>query len=516
MDVLTSFYRKTLASPLEKMRDKLANPLAVFIQVGDRYAPGVCAICVILVFLVFLSVFAEYTKIEAWRTDSLYYLAKHRYLFRVKTEGRWLNYYLFDYLRLINPFVSAAIHLFCLFIFVQICSYRISRHYMYSILLGLLVLSSVSLWSQFKWPVTTLPAFILLAFSAKLKDSVKVYEFFCVMGIWLFGSMSYLYFLLPFLFLSDFSKQSERELLLRERAIRFITQFFLPWLIGFIAGYIFSTFMAWFETGAIGIELTNRGANKVGGLVGLRQNLARAYTLFTAQWLWMMNIVGYPLMACIGMFLAASIWKRSLSQLIIVALVIFSLHASTIVAGIRVEYRTILNLWVGAAFLYFVVPNIRGWSLIAASLIALFFAGNSFVKIKSDLDWYQKITSAYKSELVKEMKYDVSSYSGIAFVADNPDTIAIESHIVKQLRLRRAQELVLSFPTRWPPIARELGFKTILQCLKVGHPACKEAEQLASQMKTDKQAGLYESMVSDKGLLIVRWNQNIVQRYKKK
>jgi hypothetical protein len=99
-------------------------------------------------------------EIDIWRHDAAYYLDE--YTQKLKGEGRWVNYILFGMIKQIPAHLSIAICLSSFFIFCFSIANNADHPILYSFGFALLSVQIPVLYFQLLWPVTPLPAFILL------------------------------------------------------------------------------------------------------------------------------------------------------------------------------------------------------------------------------------------------------------------------------------------------------------------------------------------------------------------
>ena len=67
--------------------------------------------CIIFLFLLLVLNLKEVMLVQVWRHDALYYLP--HYTDQVKAEGRWINYFLFDFLKTFPAHASALLSISC-------------------------------------------------------------------------------------------------------------------------------------------------------------------------------------------------------------------------------------------------------------------------------------------------------------------------------------------------------------------------------------------------------------------
>ncbi|GEM_PF-4733224 len=130
-----------------------------------------------------------------WRHDELIYLQD--YFVKLRTEGRWLNYYAFDFLKALPPLLSWYLVTTAWTVLGGLLFADISRSKAFGALAGLAIGLNSGLLAQSFWPSTMLfVPYILLTIFALTRDRFR-FSVYIVGAILLFGSLSSAVFLFP-------------------------------------------------------------------------------------------------------------------------------------------------------------------------------------------------------------------------------------------------------------------------------------------------------------------------------
>jgi len=149
-------------------------------EVGKLCSIVLTGSCLILIFLFFRNILLL-LDIDIWRHDAIYYHESYEY--KLKTEGRWINYFLYDFLKFIPPHLSIILRLSSVFTFVYMASFRLSGTKFYSLFLGLSVLQMPPLYPALLWPTQGLAGWLFLGLSSLVVDKFKVSTFFVIFSI---------------------------------------------------------------------------------------------------------------------------------------------------------------------------------------------------------------------------------------------------------------------------------------------------------------------------------------------
>lgn len=129
--------------------------------------------CFILAVLLWLSCLnlKEILHVQVWQHDALYYLSS--YLVKLKGEGRWINYFLFPFLKAFPAHGSATLCVVLFGGFAYIAANTILP-WKRALLFTLLLLQSSPVYALIHWPATPLPAQFFCSSAPACRENVAM------------------------------------------------------------------------------------------------------------------------------------------------------------------------------------------------------------------------------------------------------------------------------------------------------------------------------------------------------
>ena len=202
----------------------------------DSVEPIILYVVIAILFYLLCLNLKEIWSVSAWRPDALYYMGS--YVGKLKGEGRWINYYLFSFLKAL-PAHSCAVLLVMFFGgYVFIAALKL-LDWKASLLFTLLLVQISPLYSVIHWPSTPLPAHFFLFLCACLSRKMR-YEYLLPVAALLFhGTFNNLYNLVPLLFRGEI------------KSVRKLVRFLLFWGLAYVFGYLIAQGMTKIITGNI-------------------------------------------------------------------------------------------------------------------------------------------------------------------------------------------------------------------------------------------------------------------------
>lgn len=488
---------------------KLEQITGRFIELTRRYSFAITVFLLLLALIPLFNTWSLLFELSIWRHDAMYYYDS--YLEKFQGEGRWINYILFDTLRQIKPMPALFMQVFCLGFFVENAAFKLCRDRLYSLMVALLAVSAVPLYIQLLWPVTTIPAFFILAMAAVLSRKLPALVYFPLLGSLFFGTMGHLYFLLPLLYLHKFVDDG---IAVGEKAVLFLRSIFFPWLMGYVFGFLVANLFVFIITGQYGLELDSwRRPNPIVGWDSWVANLhsSLAYLMNDATYLFAM--VGLCLSALIVSLFVTRQWQRRDSfYLLLPLLIILSLYVSVIPYGVVLSFRSSFGLWLGTIFLFLVVSRMTRLERPVYALVCLILLVLSAGQNIDNLNWYGKSTAFYRSELVRVIDNPPENYQGIVLLSGSRQFSLAEQRLNRLLGLTPHYGAgTLAGPLRWAPVAKELGFRRIHRCEgKINSGRCAKGATLIKNLGEVDPNSLYKTAVSPSGWLVVSLNERFV------
>ncbi|CAM3574284.1 GtrA-like protein [Vibrio aerogenes CECT 7868] len=281
--------------------------------------------------------------------DALPYM--EHYVGKFTSEGRWINFLLFDGLRQVPQVIAVSL---CS-AFVGIFGYQIAAGMKQPPWLAFcfcLAMVNIPYFTMlFKWPMTLLPGTFLLAVFACLKDKYSRSVLFIVSGILFFASYPAFYFLMPLLFIHQLSQESYRSL----------TKFLIVWILGYVLGYLVAQGSVYLYTliahgDPRWIEFARwRKSTPTTDLNSLLANMIKSAGNFERNALYLARLS--PLFFIPVAFVFCRALIKQTRYTLIVLLVIFSLYASVIALGVKVPLRSGVTLPAGMLMMTLLVSH---------------------------------------------------------------------------------------------------------------------------------------------------------------
>jgi hypothetical protein len=272
--------------------------------------------------------------------DALPYM--EHYINKFTSEGRWINFSLFEGLRQVPP----AIALWLCVAFVFGFAYQIAQgvrpgETWLALCFGLLMVNVPYFTMLFKWPMTLLPATLMMFVFALLRNSYARTTLLLISGVVFFATYPAFYFLMPLLFIRQLSQESYWE----------IGKFLIIWMAGYVLGYIIAQGAVYLYTAiwtekARWIEFASwRHSTPTTDLASLIANIDKSASNFQRNVLYLSRLsplLFIPLLVTAGW----ALWQHT-KYMLVVLLVVFSLYASVIALGVIVPLRSGVTLPIG-------------------------------------------------------------------------------------------------------------------------------------------------------------------------
>ncbi|NOR79859.1 MAG: hypothetical protein GQ529_03355 [Methyloprofundus sp.] len=474
----------------------------------------------ILLFSTFLaiSIFYDIFQIHIYRHDALYYMPNDDTYYRAKvaTEGRWINYILFNVLTLISGSILSIFVLLSFGYFIFTATYKWTKNYYYSLIVSLLFIQIPSFYDLITWPATSTPAFLVLLLSVILQKRLNIFFYFVLFGILFFGTMSNYYYLLPLLYLSYLKNHNCKQ------NIKFVSFKLIPaWAIGFIAGYIVTQLIIYINFDHFMKIALWRGPHYIHSIHDLIENISRSInylerdikSIFLNSWLVLLFIFS---------LIVGIIDRRKYLVFIPIGLfyLIVVIHYFIVIpVGIYISPRTIVATWVGVLTIFFFVPSIKNWQIYLLTPIIVFISYRLYLDNHHNLQWYGNVTNTHFNKLLSESPKSPDKYKGVILYASYSDIKKRDALISKINNTPKGSNIEGQDGfMRWASNAWESGFKSVSNCsgekgrnalwysVKDLNIRCKE---ISTDRKTvsKKDITFYHIIGEYDGILIISFNE---------
>lgn len=294
--------------------------------------------------------------------DELIYLTS--YSQKLMEEGRWVNFIFFEWLRSIPPIIAASFCNLFLFIFAYQVGRASAVETWFAVIFGLLALNIPNFTMLFKWPMTILPASLILALLSMCYQRYSRYHLTLISGILMFATYQGFYFLVPLLFMRQLDEEGWVSYF----------KFILFWILGYVLGYAFAQFFVYtvttlFTENSMFFHIAQwRNPTPITDLSSMIENISRSVGDFKENVLYLSRLSVWFYLPVAGVFIWA--FKYHFKYNLINVMVIFSVYASVVIVGVNVPLRTGITLPLGIAAIILLIkqPLLR-----VLLLISLFF-----------------------------------------------------------------------------------------------------------------------------------------------
>jgi hypothetical protein len=274
-----------------------------------------------------------------------------QYVDKFTSEGRWINFALFEFLRTI----PAVIAVWLCYLFVFIFGYQVCRGMKQAPWLALcfgLVMVNVPYFTMlFKWPMTLIPGTLMLAVFACLRERYNRTTLLLISGVTLFATYPAFYFLMPLLFIRQLSSESYPRLV----------NFLVIWMIGYGVGYavaqgtVYAYTALWTDHSQFIQFASWRKSTPTTDFASLVNNIAKSSGNFKRNALYLANLS--PLFYLPIAVVALWKLKQQSKYIVVVLLIILSLYASVVVLGVKVPLRSGITLPIGLMMIALLVQH---------------------------------------------------------------------------------------------------------------------------------------------------------------
>lgn len=392
-----------------------------------------------------------------WRHDGLPYLES--YESRLITEGRWVNFLLFDLLRAVPQEAAWIISFSCFAWFFYFISMRVLENRDHAVLAAAAFMATPALFAQLNASVTILPAALLLALSTLLVDRVRYAILIPLLSVLNFGMYSWIIYLFPLLYLD------RRFTASRARWIWW-TKFVCVWALSFVAGFIFANMLVFRFTGT-GIQIADwRQPDPATDFGGLAANIGDNFLQIPVHVANLLPAV-IPLLVA-GLILVIRFPRQERRWEIaglftVIGLTLVVCHYVIVApAGITIQYRTLVPVHVGLTLiflsLYFVADR-RAVVVLGFLLIGL----PAWYASYRNVHWFCETSSAIRADVRRHFPEGSHAYAGI--IVDTAQFRDYYRRVTAQAPDRYGEFFEgLNTPYRWVRALTEEGFENVELC----------------------------------------------------
>ncbi len=357
--------------------------------------------------------YCVFATLDVFGLDEVHYYPD--FTFKLKEEGRWLNFLLHGTLRAISLQTHAL-----LFLFVSWCSFfflarRAGWNRRYSTLLASVVMLAPPTIHVSLWPATLLPStlvFLLLVIA--VARGVTARFIYPAAGVLLFGAMQSYYFLVPLIFLPELVWRSEG------RTWRTLAEHAALWVLGAVIGVLVSLLAVYLLTGQAGIEPAEwRRTMPIHSAGGLWRNTLYVTNAFAHQTrgLWQTFSGGsvlFSIMTALAMIAHALDRRRAAMYIIVLSGVALSFFAFCLPLAPVILERSLVALSCALALLLLVPPVMERTAGGLSAALLVWAACNLSIVGRAYLEQERAQTDALLAQVRRALPTDASNYRAIA------------------------------------------------------------------------------------------------------
>ncbi len=444
----------TPAAKTAKLRALLARlPARLQTQLHralTAHSPLADCLIALLFAAILCSLYFEVADIRVWRHDSaLMYNEASHYIGKLREEGRWLNYAVFELLRRIHPQVSSILCLLCWGYFCWVVAARCTDCWRLRLIFTLFAAQLFANSAIIGWPSISLPSYAVLALCALLSRRAGYPLVLAVGGVLFFGGFNNFYNLLPLLYVREISRGG----------VGGLARFFAWWVGCFVAGWALMQLLTIIIGGAPIKIASWRGPRPIHSLGDFVANVERVWgSLKSNIKLINRDFVLYAL----GFFALFALFdwvkgrrKGGVLALVVLVAVALSGYAQSIPYGLGVVARTAVFLYAAAFVLVFLLClRARNLGLVFMVIIAF----GTYFKNYDSLHFYAAATNAWRGS-VAAIHATPAATRVIHVCSTDKQIAASERMIARNLRLRNYHQEGFGQFMRQNPIFKSLGFE---------------------------------------------------------
>lgn len=393
--------------------------------------------------LLVCSTYYQLLDLKVYGLDEVQYYAD--FTFKLREEGRWIDYLLHDALRQIPLPVGAALYI----ALGWLLSFRIARKFCgdltCAIVAASLIVISTPFVEQSLWPVSLLPTLLIMVLIERLSRTPLSHRVtYMLSGALAFGCMQNYYFLIPLFFME---KLEDRTSSIKHTYFKMLDHWIF-WITGSIFGVAVALVAVHWITGQVGIDPAPwRKPMPVHNISEVLRNVYYVVSQLESQVRWLVfnmtkwNAVFFALLAIL-VVVRLFAWKFEIRRIVILSIVAASFFAFSVPFAPVIQSRSLIALSAALIIALFVPYNesarLNKWVSVGLMLWAgcyLAIGGHTF------LDAYKQGTEYVAQRITNVLPHNPNSYVAIATIGEADDRYS-DSAMLNRAPMMRA--IVLS------------------------------------------------------------------------
>lgn len=424
------------------------------VRKGDRLLNERCSlvdwVIIALLLAIFVSLYIQVLDIHVWRHDALVMFSD--YTGKLRSEGRWLNYFLFPFLKRTPPQVAIFLCLACWGLFSYIVASRYTEDRRLCLIYTLVSLQLPAFYSIIGWPCTVLPSYVLLAIIAVLAERLDYRSVFLFSGLLFFGGYNNFYNIVLLLYIKEASESDWKKLL----------RMFGWWVGGYLVGYLLMLIFTKAIGGHWGLLISDwRHPHKIHSLKDLFFNLNTVWHSLKSNAVLISRKASLVLLTIclvfgiVGCFAKKKAGKPLLLAVGVVVAVLLAGYAQSIPYGLHVGVRTAIGLYAAVFTLLLILCcRSRNLGLIFVLWIALFTSYRN----ADSIGYYTGVTNTWRDSIIS-MNVPPAAANAVHVCSTSAEVAASERMIMSNMGLTNYHQEGFGVNWRQMSVLNSLGYR---------------------------------------------------------
>lgn len=370
---------------------------------------------VILALILLFGAYYLLPGLKVFGLDEVHYYDSFK--FKLREEGRWINFLLHHWLRQIPLVTHSLLFLLCSWMILFRIADNLIQEARYAAVIASVLLMAPPFVQQSLWPATHLPTVItLLILIWLVRKGFSHRTIYLLGGVLLFGAMQNYYFMLPLFFIGEIASENRRSGKVRS----YLLSHLFYWILGAMIGFLFALVAVFVLTGQIGIVPAEwRRIMPASDFQSLVRNIIfiiesfreQAFLLFKSS---TNNNPIYIVSLLLLFVFRFEFWRSGLPGILILLAVGISFFVFSIPLAPIIETRSLVALS-SAIIILLLVSNQSNRKTYWPSIILLLWTGwNLSINAHSYLNIHKSRTEFVLQKIVTVLPQHPSNYNALA------------------------------------------------------------------------------------------------------
>lgn len=450
---------------------------------------GMCAISALVLLF---STYALLPGLTVFGNDEVHYYVDLK--FKVPEDGRWLNYFLHDFLRSIPVGTWAVMLLASSWLLFFRLGISVGFEAPFAVLIASTILMAYPFLHQSLWPATTIPAVIILLVVGLFVDRGSPHSvIYLLSGVLLFGTMQSFYFLVPLFFLRQFIADQGST----TRPWPLLVNHMTWWIVGAIVGVLVMSFILWVGTGHFGVQPAAwrrvQPAHDVASFLHNTLYVARVFRDHVGYFVNETNVNGRVLAVILGVtvLLRAKALSRMYPVLLLLVAVMIAFFAFSIPLAPIMGGRSFIAMAAAIVLLIALLPGNSAPGRSLGALLLLTISYGFSIHSVAYLAQHEARNTFFYEKFRAVIPGQPGEYSAIALFGNMSDG-APEAGLFNE-------------PSQMHPVMYALGARRYLDC-RMEDGRCKEVGEGEPRARLPFSNGELVFSVDENNVAIIRYH----------